>query len=519
MSEGLLRPRRALLSVSDKRGLLELARALTARGVKLVSTGGTAAALRAGGLAVEDVSAVTGHPEIMGGRVKTLHPRVHGGLLARIPGDEADLAAHGIGLFDLLVVNLYPFEEAARKGLDLPALVEEIDVGGPAMLRAAAKSYARLAVLSDPDQYAPFLEELAARGGVSPGTLARLGVAAFARTAAYDAAIQAELGRRLGVGEPLPARLVVGAERVGGPLRYGENPHQRGALYATAPRQGLGALRLLAEGRELSFNNLLDLDAALSLVQALPPPAACVMKHAGPCGAASAGSLAAAIEAAWEGDPLSAFGGVVGTNVLLDAAAARALCEKPFLEAVVAPAFAPEAVALLTARKGWGGTVRLVEASPSSGGDELELRSVQGGLLVQDRDLGGAPARWEVVTRRAPSDEEEAALRFAWACVRAVRSNAIVLARGRALVGVGGGLPSRVDAVEHATRKAGERARGAALASDGFFPFPDGVEAAHAAGVTALVQPGGSKKDPEVVARADALGLTMVLTGTRHFRH
>lgn len=518
MSEELLAPKRALLSVSDKRGLVELARALVARGVALVSTGGTAAALRQAGLAVTDVSAVTGHPEIMGGRVKTLHPKVHGGLLARVPTDRADLEAHGIELFDLLVVNLYPFEQAAAKGLPLPELVEEIDVGGPAMLRAAAKSYARLAVLSDPDQYAPFLEELAREGGIGAATLARLGVAAFARTAAYDAAIAGELGRRLEVVDALPARLVVGVERVGGPLRYGENPHQRGALYATTPRQGLGALELLAPGRELSFNNLLDLDAALAVVSSLTGPSACVMKHAGPCGAASAERLAYAIEAAWAGDPLSAFGGVVGVNARLDEAAARVLCEKPFLEAVVAPSFEPAAVALLTGRKGWGSTVRLVAAQPARA-DELELRSVQGGLLVQDRDRGGAPARWEVATRRQPTPAEEAALRFAWACVRVVRSNAIVLASGRALVGAAGGLPSRVDAVAHAALKAGERARGAVLASDGFFPFPDGVEAAHAAGVTALVQPGGSKKDPDVIARADALGLAMVLTGTRHFRH
>ena len=514
-----LAPRRALLSVSDKAGLVELARELAARGVKLVSTGGTAAALRHAGLAVEDVSAVTGHPEVMGGRVKTLHPKVHGGLLARIPGDEADLERCGIEPFDLLVVNLYPFEAAAAdRARSLEELVEEIDVGGPAMLRAAAKSFARVAVLSDPAQYGPYLEELRAEGGISAETRARLAVAAYARTGAYDAAIQAELARRLLPEAGLPARLLIAAERVGGPLRYGENPHQRGALYATSPRQGLGALRLLAPGRELSFNNLLDLDAAVALADALPRPGACVIKHAGPCGAAAGDSLVAALEAAWAGDPLSAFGGVVGVNARLDLETARALVEKPFLEAVVAPSFEPAALEALTSRKGWGSTVRIVEAAPGASAG-LDLRAVLGGFLVQDRDPGGEPARWEVVTKRRPSPEEEAALRFAWSCVRFVRSNAIAICRGRSLVGVAGGLPSRVDAVAHAALKAGERARGAVLASDGFFPFPDGVEAAHAAGATAVVQPGGSKKDAEVVARADALGLAMVVTGTRHFRH
>jgi phosphoribosylaminoimidazolecarboxamide formyltransferase/IMP cyclohydrolase len=324
----------------------------------------------------------------------------------------------------------------------------------------------------------------------------------------------------------LPERLVLAVERVGGPLRYGENPHQRGALYRLAGSpSGLGALELHAGTKELSYNNLLDLDAALALVSSLPHPAVCVIKHAGPCGAATAAGAVAALEAAWAGDPLSAFGSVVGVNVPVDLALAESLSERPFVEAVLAPAFAPEALERLRARKGWGRSVRLVAARTGAGdgaaGGEpapFEVRSVAGGLLVQDPDRAEA-ARWEVVTRRAPSAEEDAALRFAWRCVRAVRSNAIVLAQGPALVGVGGGQPSRVDAVELAVRKAGERARGAALASDAFFPFPDGVEAAHAGGVTCVVQPGGSVKDADVVARADALGLAMVFTGTRHFRH
>ncbi len=514
--------RRALLSAADKQGLAALGAALAARGVTLVSTGGTARALREAGLAVEDVAEVTGHPEILGGRVKTLHPKVHGGILARLPGDEAELAEHGIAPFDLVVVNLYRFEAAAEQGLALDALVEEIDIGGPAMLRAAAKSFPRLAVLSDPAQYAPFLAELEREGGVTLATRRRLALAAFARTAAYDQAIVAELDRRFADEEPaaqdaLPSRLALAAERVGEPLRYGENPHQRGALYRLPGGGGLGALELHAGTKELSYNNLLDLDAALGLADALPRPGVCVIKHAGPCGAAAGDEAVAALEAAWAGDPLSAFGSVVGVNVPVDLPLAEALVARPFVEAVIAPAFATEALERLRARKGWGRSVRLVAArAPAAGG--LAVRSVAGGLLVQDLDRGAA-AKWEVVTRRAPTADEEAALRFAWTCVAAVRSNAIVLAQGRALVGVGGGQPSRVDAVELAVRKAGERARGAALASDAFFPFPDGVEAAHAGGVSCVVQPGGSVKDAEVIARADELGLAMVFTGTRHFRH
>ncbi len=514
--------RRALLSCADKEGLALLGRALADRGVRLVSTGGTARALREAGLEVQDVSTVTGHPEILGGRVKTLHPKIHGGILARLPGDEAELAEHGIEAFDLVVVNLYRFEEAARAGKPLDELVEEVDIGGPAMLRASAKAFPRLAVLSGPAQYAPFLEELAREGGITLETRRRLALEAFGRTCAYDRAIHAELGRRFaaeaGAPAELPERLLLAAERVGGPLRYGENPHQRGALYRLPDADGgLGALELHAGTKELSYNNLLDLDAALTLSARLPRPGCCVIKHAGPCGAATEPDAVAALEAAWAGDPLSAFGSIVGINVPVDLPLAEALLDKPFVEGVVAPAFAPEALQRLRARKGWGKSVRLVAARLPAA-PEPQVRGVAGGLLVQDPDLAEA-ARWEVVTDRAPTAEEEAALRFAWTCVRAVRSNAIVLTAGQALVGVGGGQPSRVDAVEIAVRKAGDRARGAALASDAFFPFPDGVEAAHAGGVTCVVQPGGSVKDKDVIARANALGLAMVFTGTRHFRH
>jgi len=501
------RVRRALLSAADKSGIVELAQALAAQGVTLVSTGGTARTLREAGLEVQDVSAVTGHPEIMGGRVKTLHPKVHGGILARLPGDEAELAEHGIEAFDLVVVNLYRFEEAAAAGKALPDLVEQIDIGGPCMLRAAAKSFSRVTVLSDPAQYGPFLDEFA-QGGISAATRQRLALAAFARTRAYDEAIVSTLSQRLEgeeTAEGLPASFVLAGRRLGGALRYGENPHQRGALYATG-EAGLGGLELLGGGKALSYNNLHALDA----------PGACVIKHAGPCGAAIGLDLPAAIEAAWEGDPLSAFGSVVGLNQPLDLASAEVLVAKPFVEVIVAPQITAEAVERIRARKGWGKNVRLVQATPAA--EQLDLRSLSGAFLVQDRDAG-AEERWETVTERAPSPEEDAALRFGWTCVRFVRSNAIALANGTRLVGVGGGSPSRVDAVAIATRKAGEQAQGSALASDAFFPFPDGIEAAQQAGVTAVVQPGGSKKDPVVIARANELGLAMVFTGARHFRH
>jgi phosphoribosylaminoimidazolecarboxamide formyltransferase/IMP cyclohydrolase len=515
----LVAVRRALLSAADKTGLVDLGRALVARGVHLVSTGGTAAALRAAGLPVEDVASVTGHPEILGGRVKTLHPKIHGGILAH---DVSDLAGLEIEAFDLVVVNLYRFEDAAAKGLDTDDLVEEVDIGGPAMTRAAAKNFHRVAILSDPAQYPAFVDELARTNGqVSRATRERLALAAFARTAAYDTTIEATLRAKLMKStEALPERFALQGQRLGEPLRYGENPHQRAALYRGGA-VGLGALRVLSEGKELSYNNLLDVDAAMSLAHALSGlgASACVIKHAGPCGAAVRDDLAAAIDAAWEGDPVSAFGSVIGLGRPLDRAGAEALAKKGFVEVVVAPGFDDAALEVLRGRKGWGQTLRIVEASPPvPEGDLLEVRSLSGAFLVQERDRA-APARWEVVTKRAPTADEEAALRFAWSCVRFVRSNAIAVARDRALVGVGGGQPSRVDAVQLAARKAGDRARGASLASDAFFPFPDGVEAAAEAGVTAFVHPGGSKKDAEVIARADALGLAMVLTGTRHFRH
>ncbi|MCA8925055.1 MAG: bifunctional phosphoribosylaminoimidazolecarboxamide formyltransferase/IMP cyclohydrolase [Planctomycetes bacterium] len=515
MNDGLA-IRRALLSVADKHELLPLARALSAKGVALVSTGGTAAALRADGLEVQDVSAVTEHPEILGGRVKTLHPRIHGGILARLPEDQGTLDELGIEPFDLVVVNLYRFEDAAAKGAPLDELIEEVDIGGPCLLRAAAKNHTRVVVLPGPEHYPAFLGEWLETGSVSLASRRRFALAAFARTQAYDQAIVATLGAAFGEAAPaaLPERLALSA----GPatrLRYGENPHQAAAFYPSST-DGLGGLRVLEGSNALSYTNLLDVDAALGLCAALKSPGVCVIKHAGPCGAACDPDPARALEAAWAGDPVSAFGSFVGVNVPVDLALAEALVERPFVEGVVAPGFSPEAEARIRARKGWGKTARLIEARPAPSAPVV--RSVAGGVLVQDEDRI-APTSWEVVSERAPTPDEDAALRFAWACVRHVRSNAIVLAKGRAIVGVGGGQPSRVDAVQLAAKKAGERAQGAALASDAFFPFPDGVEVAHAAGVTAVVQPGGSKKDAKVIARANELGVAMVFTGTRVFRH
>lgn len=507
---------RALLSVADKRELIPLAKALAAKGVQLVSTGGTARTLREAGLEVQDVSAVTEHPEIMGGRVKTLHPRIHGGILARLPEDQGVLDELGIPRFDLVVVNLYRFEDAAAKGAPLPELIEEIDIGGPCLLRAAAKSHPRVVVLPGPEHYPAFLSEWEQSGGIGLEARRRFALAAFARTQAYDQAIVAKLSAEFGesAGEELPERLAISA----GPatrLRYGENPHQRAAFYPCGDG-GLGGLRVLEGSKGLSYTNLLDVDAALTLCAALPSPGVCVIKHAGPCGAASDADPVKALEAAWAGDPVSAFGSFVGFNVPVDVAAAEALVERPFVEGVVAPGFSPEAEARIRARKGWGKTTRLIEAQPAPSAPVV--RSVAGGVLVQDEDVIG-PATWDVVSERAPTPAEEAALRFAWACVRHVRSNAIVLAHGTAIVGVGGGQPSRVDAVQIAAKKAGDRAQGSVLASDAFFPFPDGVEVAHAAGVTAVVHPGGSKKDAKVIERANELGVAMVFTGTRVFRH
>jgi phosphoribosylaminoimidazolecarboxamide formyltransferase/IMP cyclohydrolase len=521
---GPTRPR-ALLSVSDKTGLVELATRLHALGWELVSTGGTARALRDAGLAVTDVAAVTGAPEMLDGRVKTLHPRIHAGVLAdrRLPEHRAQLAHEGIEPFDLVVVNLYPFEgAAARPGSSDDELIEEIDIGGPTLVRAAAKNHAWVGIVTDPAAYAAVLAELEERGGLGDSTRRSLALTAFRRTAAYDAAIAAELGERWAAEERFPERFALPLRRAD-VLRYGENPHQAAALYTLAgsdPMLGpfAGGSRLLA-GKALSYTNLLDASAAAGLARDLGGAAVVIVKHATPCGAARAGDLPSAWEEALAGDPVSAFGGVVAIRGRVDAALASAL-RGIFLEVVVASGFDDDAIVRLAERP----DLRLIEDAtielPPPARPPLEVRSAGGAILVSEADaVPDDPADWKVVSIRAPEAAESADLDVAWRICRRVASNAIVLVRDGALVGVGGGQTSRVDSARIAVARAGDRALGSVAASDAFFPFADGVEVCLAAGVRGVVQPGGSKRDAEVIAAVDAVGATMLFTGRRHFRH
>ncbi|MCP4543614.1 MAG: bifunctional phosphoribosylaminoimidazolecarboxamide formyltransferase/IMP cyclohydrolase [Chloroflexi bacterium] len=501
--------KRSLFSVYDKTGLADLARPLAERGVELVASGGTARALREAGLAVRDVSDVTGSPEILGGRVKTLHPAIHGGILSRrTPDDRVQLDGLGWGDIDMVVSNLYPFEKTvADPNASFEDIIEQIDIGGVALLRAAAKNLAHVTVVCDPADYAPVLAEIEAQGQVSPETRRRLAVKAFAHTAAYDAAIWRYLE---GDEHPLPDKVALSLRKLTD-LRYGENPHQQAALYALPGITGPLGGELL-QGKPLSYNNLLDLDAAWRAVVGFERPTISIIKHLGPCGIASADTLVEAFQPALDGDPVSAFGSVIAANRTFDGPTARALGDL-FVEAIAAPTFTDEAQEVLSKRKGCR-LVALSQDVPS----KVEARSIRGGFVLQERDQGDQ-AEWKTVAKRAPTKAEMAALRFAWQAVAHVKSNAILLAQGEAAVGVGGGLPSRVDAVRLAVAKAGERTKGAVLASDAFFPFPDGVEIAAEAGVTAIVQPGGSMRDQLVIEAADRLGLAMCFTGTRHFRH
>ncbi|HEV2106308.1 MAG TPA: bifunctional phosphoribosylaminoimidazolecarboxamide formyltransferase/IMP cyclohydrolase [Candidatus Eisenbacteria bacterium] len=507
-------PRAALLSLSDRGGMEAFARALAAGGTRLVASGGTAAHLAAAGLEVTAVEAWTGAPELLGGRVKTLHPHVHAPILARrgVADDMAALAARGLVPIDLVAVTLYPFESRAAAADDA-AMVEDIDIGGVALLRAAAKNHEAVIALHDPAQYPEALAALAR--GVTPAERRAWARSAFARTARYDAAIAAELARRAGAGDEPPAAYGLALERVRA-LRYGENPHQAAALYARAG--GAPAPAAWREGRELSYNNLLDLEAAVALAGRFEAPACVIVKHGQPCGAACAATPAEAYADALRADELSAFGGVVAFNRPLDAATAAALAHQ-FVECVAAPELAPGAEEALRGRK----NLRLVRlaAADLAAADPWRLRPVGPWALLQ-RDAPGAPPAWRAVTRRAPDPAERAALAFAWEVVAAARSNAAVLARGTRVTGVGSGQTSRVDAVDVAllkARRAGHDPRGAVLASDGFFPFPDGVAHAAGAGITAIVQPGGSVRDAEVVAEADRHGVAMLFTDRRVFRH
>ena len=513
----------ALLSVSDKTGLLTLARALSKRGVRLLSSGGTAKALADEKIPVDTVESYTGSPEVMDGRVKTLHPRVHGGILSRGAVDAADLARIGGAEIDLVVVNLYPFERvAADPSSSREHVIENIDIGGPSMIRSAAKNHARVAVLCDPSDYDAVLQQIEQTGDVSAESRAELAAKAFAHTAAYDAAISGflsappnEAGRTA-----FPRFLTLPYERAYG-LRYGENPHQAGAFYIekNAPAGSLARAESLgAGGKELSFNNLVDVEAALDAVREFERPAAVVVKHTNPCGVAAADVLADAYRAARDADPLSAFGGIVALNREVDEATARLLAET-FLECVVAPSFAPAALEVLRSKA----NLRVLATGAWLGPDHasLQYKRVGGGMVVQERDATASDevTKGKVATKRAPTADELKSLEFAWRVCKHVKSNAIVLAHGEHTVGVGAGQMSRVVSVQIACEKAGEKTRGSVLASDAFFPFPDGIEAAARAGVTAVAQPGGSKKDPDVIAAADANGIAMVLTGVRHFRH
>jgi phosphoribosylaminoimidazolecarboxamide formyltransferase/IMP cyclohydrolase len=536
--------RRVLVSVFDKTGLARLAAGLKAAGVRVVSTGGTSAALASHGLEVEDVSAITSFPEILDGRVKTLHPRIFAGVLARHDraDDQAVLASHGIDTFDAVIVNLYAFEAAvARPDCSAGEAIELIDVGGPSLVRAAAKNHAFTSVVTGPEQYDDFLAAVA-RGGTTLAERRRLAARAFERTAAYDTAIawwmarHAELhvatgqpatpnaaGQDASDEPPLPMRLTLDLERRL-PLRYGENPHQSAALFApVGTNLGLAGLRQLS-GKELSYNNLLDLDGASRLAGLLADPAAVVVKHTNPCGAAAGATVAEALATAMAADPTSAFGSIVAVNRTFDRACAELLLAPGlFVEVIAAPAFAPEAVELLTTRPTWKGSVRLVEVpagDPWEATAGLELRSIAGALLAQRPDTAcDDPATWRVVTKATPSPALTQSLDFAFTIVRRLTSNAIAVCQGTNLVGAGLGQTSRVDAVRIALEKAGDRARGSVLASDAFFPFPDSIDLIARAGIAAVIQPGGSKRDAEVIAAADAAGIPMVFTSRRHFRH
>ncbi len=519
---------RALISVFEKTGVLDFSKRLAALGIEILSTGGTAKLLRESGVAVKDVAEFTGWPEMLGGRVKTLHPKVHGGLLFRrhFAGDVKQAAEHGIAPIDLVAVNLYPFEAAAAKsGLTVEELIENIDIGGPTMLRSASKNWESVTVVTDPADYDRVAAELEENRETSLATRLELARKVFATTSRYDGMIATALERlsaasgkvELVSEEILPKRVSISLEKQQ-PLRYGENPHQAAALYAPAgkPASGLAAARQL-QGKELSYNNYVDLEAARSIAAEFSKPAAVIIKHNNPCGTAEQGSLLNAYLQAYACDPVSAFGGVLAFNRVVDAATAEEVV-KLFVECIAAPGFDAKAREIFATKK----NLRLLEL-PSGGLEperELQLKRVLGGMLVQQSDAGELnTSELRVVTQRAPSSEELATLKFAWKVCKHVKSNAIVFARDGATLGVGAGQMSRVDSVKVAVMKAQSSLAGSVVASDAFFPFPDGVEEAAKAGAVAVIQPGGSVRDNDVIAAADRLGMAMVFTGTRHFLH
>ena len=524
--------RRALFSVSDKAGLVAFAHALAERGVAIISTGGSARALRDAGVAVTEVAEVSGFPEILDGRVKTLVPQIHGGILARrdLDAHVAEMAAHGIAPIDLVAVNLYPFESTVAKGAPDAECVENIDIGGVALIRAAAKNHGFVTVLTEPEQYDAVLAEIVAHGGTTMGLRRRLAGEAYARTAAYDAAI----ANWFVDAERFPERFVIGGT-LRQTLRYGENPHQSAAFYVNGARPGV-ATAVQVQGKELSYNNLNDTDAAFECVAEFDAPSVAIIKHANPCGVASADTLAEAWDKAFRCDPVSPFGGIVAVNRSLDAAAAEKIAAI-FTEVIIAPDAEEAAKAIVARKKNL--RLLLTGGMPDPLAAGVTFRSLSGGFLVQTRDAGrvgappgpspGAGAGLRVVTKRGPSEAELADLLFAFRVCKHVKSNAIVFAKDRATVGIGPGQPNRVDSARIAAWRAAAAAKaagipepltcGSVVASDAFFPFPDGLEETIAAGATAVIQPGGSARDAEVIAAADAAGVAMVFTGMRHFRH
>ncbi len=520
--------RRALLSVSDKRGLLELARRLEARGVELLSTGGSAKALREAGIAVRDVSDLTGFPEIMDGRVKTLHPRIHGGLLGRRGKDDAVMAEHGIAPIDLLVLNLYPFEATvAQPGCTLDEAIENIDIGGPAMLRAAAKNWNDVGVLTDPGQYEAALAEIEATGGLSRASRFAFSVAAFNRVSNYDAAISDYLsGLSLDESATAIASHATFPAQSNGrfvkamDLRYGENPHQAGAFYRDlAPAPGTLATFRQLQGKELSYNNIADADAAWECVRQFDVPACVIVKHANPCGVAIAADPLAAYELAYATDPTSAFGGIIAFNRPLDRKTAEVIVKRQFVEVLIAPAIHADALAATAAKA----NVRVLEIPDGDGHNTHDVKRVGSGLLVQTADNRQVSRdELKVVSKRQPTAAELDDLLFAWRVAKMVKSNAIVYAKDGRSIGIGAGQMSRVVSAKIAGLKAAEaglEVPGSAMASDAFFPFRDGIDAAAAAGIRAVIQPGGSMRDGEVIAAADENDMAMVFTGIRHFRH
>ncbi len=511
---------KALLSVFDKTGIEDLGARLVSAGYELISTGGTHRSLSDAGVPVRQVSDVTGSPEILEGRVKTLHPVIHGGLLARrdSPAHMDELSQHGIDAIDMVVVNLYPFVDTISKaGVTLDDALENIDIGGPTMLRAAAKNFPAVAVVVDPDDYSWVADALAG-DGLDLQQRRDLAAKAFQHVAVYDAAVAEYLAADPGVDDEMPRQVTIGLTRVSS-LRYGENPHQRGALYVPAVG-GAGGLARATQlhGRELSFNNLMDADAAWRTVSDYAEPSVCVIKHANPCGLASRDDIAEAYQLAYEGDPVSAFGGIVGFNRTVTAAAAEAM-DPVFYEVVVAPAYDGDALEILQRKR----NLRILEVEPAQdtlGTTTYDVRPLSGGVLVQTPDtIEEDPQAWTTATDRVPTAAELADLAFAWKAVKHIKSNAIAFVKDRTLMGMGAGQPNRVVSVHLSQRAAGEKATGCVLASDAFFPFPDNIELAAEAGITAIVQPGGSIRDDEVIAAANQAGIAMVFTGVRHFRH